>query len=148
MDLGGASRSSSAMFGAYRYSAEDDAGASAADEADSSFSTRSGDGSDGSSGGGVARVDAQLDGSPFVQGLSASLQLPRSPLDFGGISAEAGRPQPVSGGRLPELTTAEAEHAADAVPPASRDVPQHTASKSRRDAALAAYVATQLKPQG
>ena len=133
------------MFGAHRYSAEDSTGASVADNGDSSCGTRYGD---GSSGGGAAHLDSQLDGSPTVQGFAASLQLPRSPLDFNGISAEAGRLQPVSGGRLHERPTAEAGHAKVAAPPTDPDVPQHTASKSRRDAALAAYVATQLKPPG
>jgi hypothetical protein len=145
LDLGAASRSGSAMFGAHRYSAEDSAGASAADEADSSFSTRYGD---GSSGGGAAHLDAQLDGSPTVPGFAASLQLPRSPLDFGSVSAEAGGLQPVSGGRLQERLPAGAEPATDAVPPADPDAPRHSTSKTRRDAALAAYVATQLSSQG
>lgn len=143
LDLGGASRSSSAMYGAHRYSVADSAGT--ADDGDSSFSTRYGD---GSSGGGAAHPDIQLDGSPTVQGLSASLQLPRSPLDFGSIDAEAGRLQPVSGGRLQERPAAGTGEATDAVPPADPDAPRHSASKTRRDAALAAYVATQLSSQG
>jgi hypothetical protein len=143
LDLGRPSRSSSTLFGAHRYSAADSA--DAADDGDSSFGTRYGD---GSSGGGAAHSDSQLDGSPTVQGLSASLQLPRSPLDFGSVSAEAGGLQPVSGGRLQERLPAGAEPATDAVPPADPDAPRHSTSKTRRDAALAAYVATQLSSQG
>ena len=143
LDLGRPSRSGSALFGAHRYSAEDSAGA--ADDGESSFGTRYGD---DSSGGGGAHPDSQLVGSPTVQVFSASLQLPRSPLDFGSVGAEADRLQPVLGGQPQQRPAAEAEHATDAVPPADPDVQRHSASKTRRDAALAAYVATQLKPQG
>ena len=150
LDLGRPSRSGSAMFGAHRYSGEDSA--SVAEDGDSSFGTQYCDSSSG--GGGAARADSQLDGSPTVQGLSASMQLPRSPLDFGSVSAEAGRLPPVSAGCPQERPAAVAEHvidailATDAVPPADRGAPQHSASKTRRDAALAAYIATQLTSQG
>jgi hypothetical protein len=144
LDLGGAGSSSGALYGAhaagaYRYGAADAGGA--LDGGDSSFSTRYGDSSAGD------YADSQLDGSPAVQGYQTSLQLPRSPMDFGGIGAEAGRLHSSSGG-LRQQPEAGAAHASGAVPLASRGAPQHTASKTRRDAALAAYVATQLGSGG
>lgn len=124
---------SGAAQGAYHCGAAD--GGYAADYADSSNSTRYGDGGCGSS---------QLDSDPAMQGYQTSLQLPRSPMDFGSIGAEAGRLHGISGGRQRKRATtsdAYAAAAAAAAPAAQQG------SGRKHNAALAAYLATRLDPQ-
>lgn len=168
IDMAGASSSSTATGGfgngvddagatsvAYRYGAAD--GGYTADYGDSSNSTRYGDGN----GGGVSD---QLGGSPAMPVYQTSLQLPRSPLDFGSIGAEAGRLHAAPSGRQRKRATTSDAYAAAAVAiaaPTTGDAyaaataaahddaasiaPQDSTGKT--NAALAAYLATQLDPQ-